>query len=97
MINRKHLNLLRAGKPSQIQSAMEAGAGSGMQTLEQALVDGVMAGMLEEETARAAAREPQIFAERLKHARSTRPTQRGAAAFGGGGSAAAAFGGVAWP
>ena len=82
-------NLLRAGKPSQIQSAMEAGAGSGMQTLEQALVDAVMAGLLEEETAHAAAREPGIFAERLKHARSTRPTQRG--------PAAAARGGVAWP
>ena len=74
-------NLLRQGKAGQIQSAMEAGAQAGMQTLEQALAELVLRGLLEEEVARRAARDPQILTERLRHARAARPVpaQRGGA------------------
>jgi twitching motility protein PilT len=62
-------NLLRQGKASQIQSAMEAGASAGMRTLEQELAEVVARGWVEEEVARQAARDPTVFAERLRQAR----------------------------
>mgnify|MGYP001169655876 CR=1 FL=1 len=85
-------NLLRQGKASQIQSAMEAGASTGMRTLEQGLVEVVVRGWVDEEAARAAARDPTVFAERLRQARAaSRP--------GGAPTTArlAPRGGAAWP
>ncbi len=62
-------NLIRAGKPTQVASAMESGASLGMQTLEQSLAALVARGLVDEERARRAARDASAFAERLRHLR----------------------------
>ncbi len=79
-------NLIRAGKSSQVQAAIEAQSSAGMLTLEQSLAEAVVRGWIDELVAASSARDPQAFAERLRHVRATRPrTGRVAAANPGAG------------
>lgn len=70
-------SLIRQNKPRQILSMMETGTGLGMQTLEQGLAQHVADGLIEMETARLLAREPEHL-DRLLALR--RPGTEGTAA-----------------
>jgi twitching motility protein PilT len=59
-------NLIRTGKAAQVQSAMESQTAAGMQTLEASLAGAVQAGWLDLPTARAAARDPEQLAARVR-------------------------------
>lgn len=71
-------SLIRQNKPRQILSMMETGTGLGMQTLEQGLAQHVADGLIEMETARLLAREPEQL-DRLLALR--RPGTEGTAAW----------------
>jgi len=62
-------NLIRSGKPAQVYSAMESGASLGMRTFEASLAELVLGGLVSEERARRAARDPRQLEERLRQAR----------------------------
>lgn len=59
VVNRAVANLIREDRVAQIYSAMQAGAASGMRTLDQALVRLLKAGQIELDVARSAARFPE--------------------------------------
>ena len=59
VVTRAVANLIREDRVAQIYSAMQAGAASGMRTLDQELLRLVRAGKIELETARRAARFPE--------------------------------------
>lgn len=71
-------NLIRAGKTAQIQAAVEGQAAQGMVTLEQSLAEAVHRGWVTEAAAVAAARDPNAFQERLRHARGNLLSRLGA-------------------
>ncbi|MFP4181818.1 MAG: twitching motility protein PilT, partial [Thiohalospira sp.] len=54
-------NLIREDKVAQLYSTIQTGQGQGMQTLDQALQQLVQQGVIERETARSAAAEPEAF------------------------------------
>jgi len=62
-------NSIRLGKPAQVASALESGAGAGMISLEQSLAELVRSGRVDEVRARRLARDSNTFAQRLRQAR----------------------------
>lgn len=62
-------NLIASEKSSQIYSAMESGAASGIQTMEQDLARLMVSGLISETTATAMARSPNVLRERVKRLR----------------------------
>lgn len=54
-------NLIREGKVAQMYSAIQTGAGQGMQTLDQCLQDMVRSGAISRDTAREKAKMPETF------------------------------------
>lgn len=66
-------HLIRTGKPQQIYSAIETGTADGMQTLEHALADLVLGGLVTEGDARQLARDGKLLDKRMQfaHERST--------------------------
>lgn len=69
LVNPAVANLIATAKSNQIYSAMETGAGMGMQTLEQDLARLWVAGRISETTAVAMARNPSILRERATRMR----------------------------
>jgi len=62
-------NLIRAGKAAQLYATMESQTQAGMLTMEQSLAEACARGWVAEDVARRTARDPKLFAERLRRAR----------------------------